>query len=152
VLFSGWYLFLFYVGVAVTLIVTIVGWVFIPKLLQLSVFVFDPIGFEMVSNRKTLPIGQTLSWRHDPHHPFLILVNIVWFVFLGWIFFLVHLFSGLIQLLTVVGVGNAITNGKIAIAMLAPFGKSIQRVPTPPKPVRSSPPSQNTVSAPQNMV
>ena len=139
IIFSGWYLFLLYVTVAVGLCFTIIGIPFVFKIFEMLPYVFNPIGYGLVSNRKTLVPNATPTipeWYHDPHHPFIILVNVVWFVLFGWEFFLMHIVSALVQLLTIVGVGNAITNCKIAITMLAPFGRHIEAVPYPTKPFR----------------
>jgi len=88
------------VSLPVLLADPIIGIVFVPKILQLSVFVLDPIGYELVSNRQVARTsGMPLKWRHDPHHPFLIIVNIVWLILFGWSFFLVHIFSAIVQLL-----------------------------------------------------
>lgn len=139
ILISGWGLFITYVLATVPLFTSIIGIVFVPKVIQIAIFSFDPIGWEIVPN-----VYPTSS-IHDPNNMFVRLMNILWFIFLGWEFFIMHVVFAVVQALTIVGLGNAIRHIQIATATIFPFGKHIQRTPLPIKPSRS-PPQQQALS------
>src|SRR6478609_1792220 len=134
ILLSGWIFFLSYILAAVPLTLSIVGIIFVPKVVQIAIFSFDPIGFAVV--KTTNPS----RWYHDPHNPIVIILNIAWFILLGWEFFLLHIVFAIVQALTIVGIGNAITHLKIAVQTITPYGKHIEIRPHPLRPVK---PMQN---------
>lgn len=52
-------------------------------------------------------------------------MNVIWFVSVGWLLALLHVVTALAQSLTVVGVANALVNLKMIPVSLFPFGKRI---------------------------
>lgn len=51
--------------------------------------------------------------------------NILWFVLAGWWLALLHLFTGILQCVTIIGIPLGVANFKMAGAALVPFGKEI---------------------------
>jgi len=115
----------------VPLFASIIGIVFIPKIIQIAIYSFNPIGWEIVPN------ANPTSFIHDPNNILVRFMNILWFIFLGWEFFLMHLVFAIVQALTIFGIGNAIRHLHIAKATIFPFGKHIQRTPIPIRPSRN---------------
>jgi len=119
--FSGWSLFLLYATAAVALIPTCVGIVFLPKMLQIAVFAFDPISKTLVAKAGELTLTEKI-------------LNGVWVVLFGWEIFLAHLILAMVQAITVYGIGNAVRHVRIAKETLLPFGKEVVNRPTPHRP------------------
>lgn len=134
IVISGWLLFLSYFLATIPLLLSIVGIPFIPKMFQIAIFTFNPIGLEIVKNVGTA--DAPLRWYHNPRNFVVVIMNILWFIFFGWEFFIIHTILALVQLLTIFGIGNAINQMKIAKETLFPFGKHIQVKPVPARPVR----------------
>lgn len=67
--------------------------------IQLKLFVGDNLQSEIWSN---------------PAHPYTIAANITWAVLIGWEMVLFHIFFAIIQAMTIVGIGTAITNIRLA--------------------------------------
>lgn len=132
IILSGWVLFLLYVIATVPLILTGIGILFIPKLLQIAVFSFNPIGSEIILN------PTPTRWYHDPNNILVKIFNVIFFIFIGWEFFLLHIIMAIVQAITIFGIGNAITHFKIAKQTIAPFGKHVQKRLHPVRPVRNN--------------
>lgn len=56
---------------------------------------------------------QAPAWN-NPAHPWTICANVVWAVLFGWHLAVAHLLAALVQALTVVGIGTALTNVQLA--------------------------------------
>ena len=54
------------------------------------------------------------AWYDSPAHPYTIAANVVWAALLGWQFMVFHLALALVQALSVVGIGTALTNLQLA--------------------------------------
>ncbi|MEN0611322.1 YccF domain-containing protein [Klebsiella grimontii] len=59
-----------------------------------------------------------------------ILLNILWFIFFGWWLCLMHIFCGIAQCLTIIGIPVGIANFKIAAIALWPVGRRVVSVET----------------------
>ena len=59
--------------------------------------------------------------------------NILWFIFTGWISFLMWMFAGLICCLTIILIPFGIKCFKLAFFIVAPFGQGIIRSPSGPE-------------------
>ncbi len=70
------------------------------------------------------PFGRTTVWRRDAGI-WSIIGNVVWIVFLGWELALLHLFAGLLLMVTVVGIPFGIACWKMIPLALAPLGREI---------------------------
>lgn len=82
------------------------------------------------------PFGRVVVRRPRADVSLSTLGNVIWFILGGWFLVLLHLLTGLLLLLTIVGIPLGIANIKMAGLALAPFGKqivplaSIQQPPT----------------------
>ncbi|HZD22415.1 MAG TPA: YccF domain-containing protein, partial [Acidimicrobiia bacterium] len=54
-----------------------------------------------------------------------VLGNVVWFILGGWFLTLMHVITGLLLMLTIIGIPLGVANMKMAGLALAPFGKEI---------------------------
>lgn len=57
--------------------------------------------------------------------------NVIWFLVCGWVLALGHLLTGLVLVLTVIGIPLALANFKLIPVSLAPLGKRIIRTDDP---------------------
>jgi len=57
---------------------------------------------------------QAPAWS-NPAHPWTITANVVWAVLFGWHLAIMHLTAALVQALTIVGFGTALTNLQLAM-------------------------------------
>ena len=71
------------------------------------------------------PFGRVVVRRPHKDVSISTLGNVVWFFFGGWFLTLLHLFTGVLLMFTVVGIPLGIANVKMAGLALAPFGKQI---------------------------
>lgn len=97
----------------------------------MAVFSLDGgITREPYSQQKTVKLESSM-W-HNPEHPFTIAANVIWLIFFGWGFALLHLFAAIIQALTIVGIGTALTQLKLLSYIVWPLGRDIRkkRLPT----------------------
>ena len=56
---------------------------------------------------------QSGFWN-NPAHPYTIAANIAWAVLIGWALVLSHLAAALVQALTIINIGTALTNIEMA--------------------------------------
>lgn len=56
------------------------------------------------------------------------LLNILWLIFFGWWLCLLHIFTGIAQCMTIVGIPVGIANFKIAVIALWPVGRRVVSV------------------------
>lgn len=71
------------------------------------------------------PFGRTVV--HHPERGVALsqLGNVLWFIFAGWWLVLAHLVSGILLMLTIIGIPLGVADFKMAGLALAPFGKQI---------------------------
>eukprot|EP00026_Physarum_polycephalum_P017822 Phypoly_transcript_19171.p1 GENE.Phypoly_transcript_19171~~Phypoly_transcript_19171.p1 ORF type:complete len:168 (+),score=27.01 Phypoly_transcript_19171:146-649(+) len=131
IIFTGWLLFLLYAFAAFFLLFTIIGIPFAFKTLKFAIFAFMPIGREPYKPEEDPEVAKTLHFWNKASHPLTIVVNVIWLVFAGWFIALAHLATAVIQALTIIGIGNAIQNVRLAKFALWPFGKDIRKKPPP---------------------
>lgn len=150
ILISGWLLFLSYILSIIPLILATFGMgiIFVPKICFLAKFSFNPVGHAFVKNVSTLDNPRHLHWHEDPNNIFVRILNVIWFFLIGWSFFIMHIVLAIVQLVTIVGIGNAITHLKIAKATLQPFGRRVVHVSYPIRPVKK----QQTADIPMQNV
>lgn len=110
-LFGGIWLALAYLIVGIVsclLIVTIpVGVAF----MRMARYVVWPFGKEVV-RKPGAGVGSTI-------------VNVIWFVLIGWVLALVHIVAALGQAVTIIGLTNAVVSLKMIPVSCFPFGKRI---------------------------
>jgi uncharacterized membrane protein YccF (DUF307 family) len=71
------------------------------------------------------PFGRAVVRRPDADVAISTLGNVLWFFLGGWFLVLMHLATGLLLLVTIVGIPLGIANIKMAGLALAPFGRQI---------------------------
>lgn len=121
---AGWALFVAYCFAAVGMALTIVLAPFALQAFKFAWFALDPVTKEPYHEQLTADV-HTSPWR-NPAHPLSMVANVVWLIFFGWALALLHLAAALIQALTIIGIGTAITNVKLAAFALWPFGRGIR--------------------------
>lgn len=73
-----------------------------------------PIGREPYKLEDYPDINKHLRFWDKASNPFTIVANVFWLVFFGWEIATFHLIAAVIQALTVVGIGNAVQNVRLA--------------------------------------
>jgi uncharacterized membrane protein YccF (DUF307 family) len=100
-----------YVIAGVILMVTIVGIPFGLQAFKLAGFALWPFGRAVV---RTKSLGA-----------FALLGNVLWVVLAGWWLALVHILTGVVLFLTIIGIPMAIANFKMVSLAFAPFGREV---------------------------
>jgi uncharacterized membrane protein YccF (DUF307 family) len=77
------------------------------------------------------PFGRTTVRGSHPRATS-ILGNIIWIIFAGWWLALEHLVTGVLLAITIIGLPLALANFKMIPLALAPFGRQIVPVDSPP--------------------
>jgi len=113
-LLAGLWLAISYVVAAAILAITIIGLPFAKQSLKLATYALWPFGRMLIAS-ESRPVGLGL------------LGNIVWLVLGGWWLAFLHLITGALLCLTVLGIPLGVASFKMAGAALAPFGKQIVR-------------------------
>jgi uncharacterized membrane protein YccF (DUF307 family) len=112
VVLAGFWLALGYLLAALLMAITIIG---IPFAIQ----AFKLAGYAL------WPFGRTLVASPTRHKGLSVVGNVLWFVLAGWWLALVHLFTGILLCLTIIGIPLGVASFKMAGAALVPFGKEI---------------------------
>ena len=101
-----------YVVAGVILAITIIG-------IPFAVQAFKLAGYAL------WPFGRTLVKTPTHHTGLRVLGNILWLVLAGWWLALLHLVTGIILCLTIIGIPLGWANIKLAAVAIAPLGKEI---------------------------
>lgn len=109
---AGIWLAIFYVIAGILNFISIIGIPFGIQAFKLASYALWPFGRAVVRQPNSDVSISTLG-------------NVVWFFFGGWFLTLVHLFTGVLLMLTIIGIPLGIANIKMAGLALAPFGKQI---------------------------
>lgn len=111
---AGLWLMIAYVVAGLLLCITIIGIPFGVQSFKLAGYALWPFGRELVPSPTRL---KGLS----------VVANVLWFVLAGWWLALVHLVTGILLCLTIIGIPLGVADFKMAGAALVPFGKEIVR-------------------------
>lgn len=71
------------------------------------------------------PFGRVVVRSPNSNLAISALGNVIWFIFCGWWLALLHIFTGLLLMITIIGIPLGIANFKMAGLALLPFGKQI---------------------------
>ncbi len=71
------------------------------------------------------PFGRVVVHRPDSDAGLSLIGNVIWFVFGGLWLTLAHVITGLLLMITIIGIPLGVANFKMAGLALAPFGKTI---------------------------
>ena len=112
VVFAGVWLAIGYVLAAVILAITIIG-------IPFAVQAFKLAGYAL------WPFGRTLVQSATRHKGLSVVANILWVVLAGWWLALLHLVTGILLCLTIIGIPLGVGSFKMAGAALVPFGREI---------------------------
>ncbi len=111
---AGVWLALGYALAGLVLCITIIGIPFGIQAFKLAGFALWPFGREVVRR----PEGGCLE----------VGFNIVWLVLFGWEIFLVHLVTGAVLCITIIGIPFGIQAFKLSVLALWPFGREVIEV------------------------
>ena len=71
------------------------------------------------------PFGRAVVSKADRAVAVSVVGNVFWFIFGGWFLVLAHVFTGILLMITIIGIPLGIASFKMAGLALAPFGKEI---------------------------
>ncbi len=97
------------------LCITIIGIPFGLQAFKLAPFVLWPFGRVLVPTAGRRKAMSAIG-------------NILWLVLAGWWLALLHLISGVLLCLTIIGIPLGVGNFKLAAAVLVPFGKEVVKL------------------------
>jgi uncharacterized membrane protein YccF (DUF307 family) len=112
---AGIWLAIGYVLAAVILAITIIG-------IPFAVQAFKLAGYAL------WPFGRTLVQSPTRHKGLSAVANVLWLVLAGWWLALLHLLTGILLCLTIIGIPLGVGSFKMAGAALVPFGRKIVRL------------------------
>ena len=103
-----------------------IGYV-IAGLLNFIIIIGIPFGIQSfkLAGYALWPFGRAVIRKPHTDVSISTLGNVAWFFFGGWFLTLAHLFTGVLLMLTIIGIPLGIANIKMAGLALAPFGKQI---------------------------
>ena len=111
-IFGGFFASLGYIFGGLAMILTIIGIPFGIQSIKIGVANLSPFGKEVVATENA---GFLLS----------IIFNVIWILLFGWGIALVHLVSGVILAITIIGLPFAKQHFKLIPLALAPFGRQL---------------------------
>ncbi len=109
--FAGFWMAIGYAVAALIMFVLIITIPFGVASLRIGIFALWPFGKTIV-RRSDAGAGSTIG-------------NVIWFVLAGWWLILLHVVTGLLQCLTIIGIPLGLANFKIIPVTLTPFGREI---------------------------
>jgi uncharacterized membrane protein YccF (DUF307 family) len=115
---SGFWLAVAYLAAALVMFVLIVTIPFGVQALKLASYAFWPFG-RVVVRRQDAGAGSALG-------------NVLWLLLCGWWLALMHLITGILLAITIIGIPLAIANFKLVSIALLPFGREIVPADTAP--------------------
>lgn len=114
-LLAGLWLALGYAVAGLLFCITIIGIPFGIQAFKLAAFALWPFGRTVVEDGGRAGVLQVIA-------------NLIWLVLVGWELFLVHLVSGALLCITIIGIPFGIQAFKMSVLALWPFGRTV--VPT----------------------
>ena len=120
-IFGGWLTGLLWLLGGLLLALTVIGLPYTAAAWRLAGFAFWPFGKEIVSRDIVTGQGDLGTG------PVGCLLNIIWFVLGGWYIALSHLIIAVAEFVSIIGIPFALKDLQLAIAALAPIGKTVVR-------------------------
>ncbi len=111
-IFGGFFASIGYIFGGLAMMLTIIGIPFGIQSIKIGVANLSPFGKEVIA---TEDAGSLLS----------IIFNVIWIILFGWEIALVHLISGVILAITIIGLPFAKQHFKLIPLALAPFGRQL---------------------------
>lgn len=112
---AGVWLAIGYVFAGVILAITIIG-------IPFAVQAFKLAGYAL------WPFGRTLVRSPTRYKGLSAVANVLWVILAGWWLALLHLVTGILLCLTIIGIPLGVGSFKMAGAALVPFGRTIVRL------------------------
>ena len=109
--FAGFWTALGYALAALVMFILIITIPFGVAALRIGVFALWPFG-KTVIRRSDAGAGSTIG-------------NVIWFVLAGWWLIVIHLITGTILCITIIGIPLGLANFKLIPVTLTPFGRDI---------------------------
>ncbi len=109
--FAGFWTALGYALAALVMFILIITIPFGIAALRIGVFALWPFG-KTVIRRSDAGAGSTIG-------------NVIWFVLAGWWLIVIHLITGTILCITIIGIPLGLANFKLIPVTLTPFGRDI---------------------------
>ena len=112
-IFGGFFASIGYMFGGLAMMLTIIGIPFGIQSIKIGVANLTPFGKRVVV---TEDAGSLLN----------IIFNIIWLIFFGWEIALIHLFSGILLAITIIGIPFAKQHFKLISLALVPFGRRLE--------------------------
>ncbi|KAL9653986.1 hypothetical protein ABK040_014195 [Willaertia magna] len=135
VFLGGWLLFTIYLISGFLFCLTCCFAPFSVHLFKYSVLMLNPTGYKIVFNKNKKYTDSSLELSIKPYDylkafgsPFLptaFISNVIWFILVGWLVVLLHLIFALMNMVTIVGIGNVIQHYHMIYVAIFPFGTKI---------------------------
>ncbi|MFV0426457.1 MAG: YccF domain-containing protein [Beutenbergiaceae bacterium] len=109
--FAGFWLFVGYVLAGIAMLIPIITIPFAIASFRMAGFLIWPFGRAVVPSRSAGVITAV--------------ANVLWFLLVGWELVLLHLVTGLLLAITIIGIPLAIPNVRLAMVAINPLGKEI---------------------------
>ncbi len=109
---AGVWLAISYAVAGLLLCITIIGIPFGIQAFKLAGFVLWPFGRAVVVSSRQTGLLE-------------VLFNLIWLVLFGWGIFVVHIVSGVVLCITIIGIPFGIQSFKLSVLALWPFGRMI---------------------------
>jgi uncharacterized membrane protein YccF (DUF307 family) len=109
---AGVWLALSYAVAGLLLCLTIIGIPFGIQAFKLAGFVLWPFGRVVVVNSRQTGLLE-------------VVFNLIWLVLFGWGIFVIHIVSGVVLCITIIGIPFGIQSFKLSVLALWPFGRMI---------------------------
>jgi uncharacterized membrane protein YccF (DUF307 family) len=110
--FAGVWLALSYAVAGLLLCITIIGIPFGIQAFKLAGFVLWPFGRAVVVRSQQTGLLE-------------VVFNLIWLVLFGWGIFTIHIVSGVVLCITIIGIPFGIQSFKLSVLALWPFGRMI---------------------------
>ena len=110
--FAGVWLALSYAVAGLLLCITIIGIPFGIQAFKLAGFVLWPFGRAVVVRSQQTGLLE-------------VMFNLIWLVLFGWGIFTIHIVSGVVLCITIIGIPFGIQSFKLSVLALWPFGRMI---------------------------
>jgi len=110
-IFAGFWLAISYAIAAVVMFILIITIPFGVAALRIGIFALWPFG-KTVVRRADAGAGSAIG-------------NVIWFVLAGWWLIIIHLITGVLLCLTIIGIPLGLANFKLIPVTFRPFGRDI---------------------------
>lgn len=146
IIMGGWLLWLEYLLGYCFIVVSFIFLYFRNEALKYAWYAFDPVVQEPYAEKPSYQRTFEGDPLNNPNHYFTIFVNCYWCCTVGWLIALTHALLAILNIITVIGVENAVIHIEMIRFSLFPFGSQLKPrtflrsrndVPAPRIPIKS---------------